>query len=100
MMRQMGMSQEEIEASRVIIETPNKKYIFENPSVQKIKMQGQTNFQVSGNFKEEEIKLEIQISPDDIDTVIEQAGVSKEEARKALEEAKGDIAQAIINLSS
>ncbi len=99
MMRQMGMSQEELKANKVIIETEGKTYIFENPQVQKIVMQGQTSFQITGNYKEEIEKITIDISEDDIKLVSEQAGVSIEDARKALEKSNGDIAQAIVNLS-
>ena len=41
MMRQMGMSQTEIEASEILIKTKDGKVlIFENPSIQKVVMQG------------------------------------------------------------
>ena len=99
-MRQMGMSQEDIPAVKVIIKTSNEEYVFENPSVQKVKMQGQTTFQVIGDYKVFEINPTISISEDDISIVVEQAGVSKDEARKALEESKGDIALAVVNLTS
>ena len=40
-MKQMGISQQDVDAVRVIIEkSDNKKIVMENPSVQKIKMQG------------------------------------------------------------
>lgn len=99
MMRQMGMSQDDLDAQEVIIKTNGKVLRFSNPSIQKITMQGQTTFQLSGEYVEEEETLTIEISQDDIDTVSEQAGVSKEDARKALEDAQGDLAQAIVNLS-
>ncbi len=99
MMRQMGMSQEELEATQVIIKTPTKNLIFDNPNVQKVTMQGQTTFQLSGDYKEVEDKAKIEISQDDIKMVAEQAQVSIDEARKALETSEGDIAQAIVNLT-
>lgn len=99
MMRQLGMSQEELDASEVIIKTKSGKIlVFEEPSVQKVTMQGQTTFQLSGEYTEKEEELKIEISQDDIDMVSEQAGVSKDEARKALETTKGDIAEAIVTL--
>jgi len=53
LMKQMGMSQDEISASRVIIEkTDDSKIIIENPSVTKIAMQGQESFQITGEIKE------------------------------------------------
>jgi nascent polypeptide-associated complex subunit alpha len=53
MMKKMGIAQEEIDAYKVIIEkTDGNKIIIENPSVMKIKMQGQTSFQISGEEKQ------------------------------------------------
>ncbi len=99
MMKQMGMSQDDLSASEVIIKTPEKTYVFESPDVQKVTMQGQTTFQIIGEFKIQESEVRVSISKEDIDLVKEQAGVSDDEAVKALDESRGDIAQAIINLS-
>ena len=53
-MKQMGISQEEIDTSRVIIEkTDNTKIIIEPVSVTKVKMQGQETFQIAGETREE-----------------------------------------------
>jgi nascent polypeptide-associated complex subunit alpha len=94
-MKQLGMSQEEISASRVTIEkSDNNKIIIENPSVVKLKIQGQESFQISGEVKEEQI-----ISEEDIKTIVEKTNASKEEARKALENAGGDLAETILKLS-
>lgn len=91
MMRQMGIKQEEIEASRVIIEGTEKRIIIDSPSVQKITMQGQDSWQIAGEAREEPLG----ISEDDVSLVAEQAGVSTGEARKALEVAGGDLAKAL-----
>ena len=97
MMKQMGIAQEEIPASRVIIEkTDNTKIIVENPSVTKIKMQGQETFQIAGDISEE--TAEIGISEEDIKTIIEKTGASEEKAKKSLEKT-GDLAEAILELS-
>ena len=49
MMKKMGISQEEISANRVIIEKKDgSKIIIEEPSVLRVKMQGQISFQISG----------------------------------------------------
>jgi nascent polypeptide-associated complex subunit alpha len=96
-MKQMGISQDEIPASRVIIEKPdNSKIVIDNPSVTKINMQGQESFQITGDVKEE--AGEPEISEEDVNTVVEKTGKSIEKARKALEE-KGDLAEAILELS-
>jgi len=95
MMKQLGMSQEEIPAEEVIIKTKEKDIIIKEPHVTKIKMQGQENFQISGIIEEREKE---ETSEEDIKTVMEKAGVSKEKAKKALKTAKGDLAEAIISL--
>jgi len=99
MMKQMGMSQTDIAASEVIIKTNDKTITIENPSVQKVVMQGQTTFQISGNAVESQTPIALSISDEDIEMVSEQAGVSRDEAKLALEKTKGDIAEAIVDLS-
>ena len=95
MMKQMGIAQEEIDANRVIIECEDKNIIIENPSVTKIKMQGNTNFQISGEVSEQESNS----SEEDIKTIIEKTGCSEQEAKKALEKANGDLAEAILSIN-
>lgn len=92
MMNKMGMKQEEIPASEVIIKGP-KEIIIKNPHVLKVNMMGQETFQITGNVSEGS-----GISKDDILTVSVQAEVSEDDALKALEETKGDLAEAIMNL--
>lgn len=99
MMRQMGMSQRDIEANEVVIKTRDKVYIFKNPQVQKISMQGNESFQIVGEYEVLESEVNGVISEDDVKTVCEQANVSADKAREALEKSKGDIAQAIVDLS-
>ncbi|MGC9309082.1 MAG: nascent polypeptide-associated complex protein [Candidatus Nanoarchaeia archaeon] len=91
MMKKMGISQEEIDANRVIIEG-EKNIIIENPQVTKIKMHGQESFQIVGDVREEEI------SEEDIKMVMDKANVGEEEAKKALEDQDGDIAAAVMDL--
>jgi len=96
-MKQMGIGQEEINASRVIIEKQDGSNIIIEPvQVTKIKMQGQKSFQISGEIKEE--NPEIGISQEDIKTVAEKTGKSEKEAKIALEET-GDLAEAILKLT-
>lgn len=97
MMKQMGISHEEIDASRVVIEkNDGSKIVVTNPSVMKIKMQGQESFQVSGDISEESGEL---FSEDDVKTVVEKTNCSEDEAKKVLEEKQGDLAEAIMELS-
>jgi nascent polypeptide-associated complex subunit alpha len=97
MMKQMGIAQEEISANKVIIEKQDGgKLVIENPSVIKIKMQGQTSFQITGEEKEE--SEVVGISEDDINTIAEKTGCSKEQAKESLEKT-GDLAESILELS-
>lgn len=96
MMKKMGISQDEIDASRVIIECQDKNIIIENPSVMKIKMQGQESFQISGDISEEETSS---FNEEDLKIVMEKTGKSEDQVKEALEKVGGDIAQAIIELS-
>lgn len=94
MMKQMGIKSEDIPAKKVIIETESGKYVVDNPQVVEITVQGQKSFQVSG-----EVKFEEGISEDDIKMVVEQAKCSEEQAIEALKAKNGDIAEAIIYIT-
>lgn len=99
MMSKMGIKQENIEATRVIIEQENKNIIIENPQIIKINMQGNENFQISGDIREENKEDEGKNKEQDIKTIMEKTGKNKEQATKALEEANNDLAEAILSLS-
>ena len=95
-MKQMGIAQAEIPASRVIIEkTDGEKIVIRNPSVTMIKMQGNESFQISGDISEND---EEGFSDEDVKTVMEKTRCSEEDAINALEET-GDLAEAIMKLS-
>ena len=93
-MKQMGIKNEDIDATKVIIELKEggRLVIFE-PSVVQIEMNGEKTYQISGKVHEEHDAGE-----DDIKMVMETAGCSREEAMNALRETGGDIAEAIIHL--
>ncbi len=95
MMKQMGMQTENIDAVEVVIRMPEKEIIISEPSVSKIKMGGQETFQIVGNVSERAAQ---KFSLDDVKTVCGQTGISEAEARKALEESGGDLAEAIMKL--
>ncbi|MFA4953632.1 MAG: nascent polypeptide-associated complex protein [Candidatus Pacearchaeota archaeon] len=95
-MKQMGIGQEEIPTEKVTIEKQDgSKIIIQPASVTKITMQGQESFQISGDVSEES---EEKFSNDDIQTVIEKTGCSKKDAKQALENSDGDLAEAILEL--
>ena len=98
-MRRMGIEQEELEGvEEVIIKTYDKEIRIKDAAVTVVTMQGQKTFQVAGNVEETEKEGAIPI--EDIKLVAEQANVSEEEARHALEECDGEPAEAIIHLMS
>jgi nascent polypeptide-associated complex subunit alpha len=99
MMAKMGIKSTEIDATRVIIESNSTDIIIDNPQVTKIEMQGVTSFQITGNISEKEKVVEVSISEEDIKLVQEQTGIeNREKVVKALHDANGDIAKAIITL--
>jgi nascent polypeptide-associated complex subunit alpha len=99
-MKQMGIKQDDVPASEVIIKTPEKDIIIKNPSVQRIVMQGQESFQVSGEIEEAKIDKTPEINDEDIEMVIAQTGCTRDEAKAAIEICEGDLAEAIIELNA
>jgi len=105
MMKQMGIAQQEIDANRVIIESDDGNIIINNPSVIKINMQGQENFQISGDISEEQESSKVEETEEqnnqeqDIHTIMEKVNCLEQEAKKALENANGDLTEAILSLS-
>jgi len=61
-------------------------------------MMGQDSWQITGDVSERPLAEESRITDDDVRMVAMQAGVSEEDARSALEETNGDIAEAILKL--
>lgn len=93
-MKKMGLKQEELDATEVIIKCKDKQLRVLNPEVTKIEAGGQESFQIVGEVQEEGIE---KFSEDDIKTVVEQTECTEEEAVTALEET-GDLAEAILKL--
>lgn len=111
MMKQMGITMDEVEAEQVIIIQKNKKIVIENPQVSRVVAMGQKTYQIIGEEREEPLDLEagkpsaktgeeLVITDEDIQLVASQTGVTKEEAEKALRKTGGDIAEAIILLKN
>ncbi|MDO8633857.1 MAG: nascent polypeptide-associated complex protein [archaeon] len=94
MMKSMGIDSKELEAERVIFELKDKRLVIENPSVSVVTAQGQKTYTVMGAEKEETRG----VPKEDIEMVATSANVSKEKAKKALEETNGDLAEAIARL--
>jgi nascent polypeptide-associated complex subunit alpha len=89
-----------MEVKEVILKTSSKEILIENPEVAVLEVQGQKIFQITGGkISEKTIERKIAIPEEDIQLVAQQANVSLEEARVALEQTNGDLAQAILLLS-
>lgn len=95
MMKKMGISQTSLNVNRVIFEMDDGNLVIDDPSVLKIKMQGQETYQVSGEAKEMEEEI---FSEEDIQMVVSQTEKTEDEVKEALEKTEGDIAEAIIAL--
>ncbi len=98
-MKQLGMQQEEVEASRVIIETPTGNIIIDNPNVAAVSMMGQDSWQITGDARIEPKDVTPDISKEDIETVVNQTGCSEEDAKQAIKKHEGNLAEAILELS-
>ena len=95
LMKQMGMSQENIDASKVTIEkNDGTNIVIENPSVIKLNVQGQESFQITGDVKE----IQEEFSESDVKIIMEKTGASRKKAEETLKKT-GDLADAILELS-
>ena len=101
MLDKMGLNMAELDGvQEVIIRTRDKEIIIKEPTVAELKAQDSTIYQViAGEIEERGIERK-HFSEEDIMLVIQQANVSKDEAIKALEDADGDIAKAILSLTT
>ena len=99
-MKRLGIQQEDIEATEVIIRCPDKDIIISQPSVARVNMMGQKTFQISGEAHERPHDTAPDISPDDVKTVMEQASVDEQTAKDAISRHKGDLAAAILEFAS
>lgn len=101
LMKRIGLSMGAMpDVVEVILKTATKEIIIENPEVAVMDMRGQKIFQIMGEkIVEKPIEKKVAIPEEDVQLVAQQAGVSPEQARAALEQTEGDLAQAILLLS-
>ena len=102
MMKQMGLKMDDLgDIERVILQGKGREIVIEGPAVTVIDMKGQRMYQVTGGKATETAKeKELVIPEEDVLLVSQQAGVSMERARAALEDAEGDLARAILMLTT
>jgi len=101
MMQRMGLNMSPLaDVQEVAIRTSSKEIIIENPEVSVLDMRGIKIFQVAGGeVVEKTVERKVTMPEEDVQLVAQQASVSLEQARAALEETNGDLAQAILLLS-
>lgn len=119
-MQQQGIEMDQINATRVIIESQEKTLVIDQPEVVLMKQMGQEIYQVIGDAEEysvgeviigereegevseviEKSEAKPVITENDIMLVAAQANVDKEEANAALIDTEGDIAKAILFLKN
>jgi nascent polypeptide-associated complex subunit alpha len=100
MMERMGINQKEVEnVEEVIIRTTTKDMVIRGAQVSEVNFQGNRVFQVAGEV--EEVAKEVKkFSEEDVLLVKQQANVSREKALAALEQSDGEVAKAILLLTS
>jgi len=102
MMKNMGLNMDEMpDINRVILQGPKREIIIEGASVTSLNIKGQKMFQIAGGkLVENTIEKKLQIPEEDILLVSQQTGVSMERARIVLEESEGDLAKAILMITT
>lgn len=118
MMKQMGIDVTEIDAEEVIIRTADEELVFDGPQVTQMDAQGQQTYQVvgepttrprsesdadtagavAGGDADADAGAGSEIPDADVEIVAQRTGASEAEARAALEETGGDLAEAVSKL--
>jgi nascent polypeptide-associated complex subunit alpha len=101
MLDKMGLEMKDLgNIEEVIIKTETKELYLLKPQVIEMKGKDNTIFQVvATNIEEKQRDIPV-FKEEDIILVMQQANVSKERATQALVESKGDMAQAILGLTT
>jgi nascent polypeptide-associated complex subunit alpha len=103
MMEKMGMKLDEIDGvTEVLIRTPTREIIIEAPVVTSVVVQGQRMYQIAGGSIHERSPAAeaapAEVPEDDAKLVAGQTGKTLDEARVALRESGGNLAEAIVRL--
>jgi nascent polypeptide-associated complex subunit alpha len=101
MLDKMGLEMKDMgNVEEVIIKTDTKELYLVKPQVIEMKGKDSTIFQVVASDIEEKQRDVPSFKEEDIMLVMQQANVSREKATQALTESKGDLAQAILSLTT
>jgi len=119
-MKSQGIDMDQIEATRVIIEGPEKTLVINQPEVILMKQMGQEIYQIVGAAEElapgelivdkkdelqeqeaiDETEVKPTITENDIMLVAAQCNVDPKEAEAVLKECEGDLAKAILMIKN
>lgn len=101
MLDRMGLDMKELpNVQEVIIKTDKKEILISKPAVTEMKSKDNSIFQIiADSYEEKELETPV-FSEEDIMLVSQQANVSSEVAANALKETQGDLARAILLLST
>jgi nascent polypeptide-associated complex subunit alpha len=101
MLDKMGLEMKDLgNIEEVVIKTETKEIYLVKPQVVEMKGKDSTIFQVVATDIEEKEREVPSLKEEDIMLVMQQANVAREKATQALIDAKGDMAQAILNLTT
>ena len=103
MMQKMGMKIDEISGvTEVLIRTTAREIVIEEPVVTSVMVQGQRMYQITGGSMHERTASGEAAAPElpeeDAKLVAAQTGKSVDEAKAALKESGGNLAEAILKL--
>jgi nascent polypeptide-associated complex subunit alpha len=103
MMQKMGMKIDEIDGvTEVLIRTATREIIIKEPVVTSVVVQGQRMYQVTGGSALERTPsaeaAQPEVPEEDVNLVATQTGKTVDEAKAALKESGGDLAEAILRL--
>ena len=104
-MKKMGIKQTDIKnVTEVIIRTNDKEIVITNAEVVLVEMQGGRNYQISGDEETHSLgssgpaAAAVSFPAGDIELVMSQTGCDRERAIKALTDANGQPAEAILKI--
>jgi nascent polypeptide-associated complex subunit alpha len=101
MLDKMGLDMTTLDnVEEVIIKTDKKELYLIKPQVIEMKGKDSTIFQIVTSDVEEKQREVPSFKEEDVILVMQQASVSREKAIQALTESKGDMAQAILSLTT
>jgi nascent polypeptide-associated complex subunit alpha len=101
MLDKMGLDMTTMDnVEEVIIKTDKKELYLVKPQVIEMKGKDSTIFQIVASDIEEKQRETPSFKEEDVILVMQQASVTREKAMQALTESKGDMAQAILSLTT